>query len=62
MMWNLISGSQADGLQTWLLLAWVFGSRDGSGPMWWAFEKQNDEVTKMLMNAGVPNKDRDSTA
>ena len=56
------SSRWASNLATAFMGLWVFGSRDGRGPMWWALEKQNGEVTKMLMNAGVPNKDRDSTA
>jgi len=62
-MWNLISNNQVDELRAWLdedpTVAFV-RSRDGRGPMWWAFEKRNDEITKMLMKAGVPHTDRDA--
>jgi dolichyl-diphosphooligosaccharide--protein glycosyltransferase len=28
--------------------------------MWWAFEKRNEDITKILMKAGVPHTDRDA--
>jgi dolichyl-diphosphooligosaccharide--protein glycosyltransferase len=62
-MWNLISNNQVEELRLWLeadpTVAFI-RSRDGRGPMWWAFEKRNDEITKMLMKAGVPHTDRDA--
>ena len=63
MMWNMISNNQVDDLRAWLEAeptAAFIRSRDGRGPMWWAFEKRNDEITKMLMKAGVPHTDRDA--
>jgi len=63
LMWTLISNNQVDDLRMWLeedpTIAFI-RSRDGRGPMWWAFEKKNEDITKMLMKAGVPHTDRDS--
>jgi dolichyl-diphosphooligosaccharide--protein glycosyltransferase len=63
LMWSLISNNQLDELKMWMeedpTVAFI-RSRDGRGPMWWAFEQRNEEVTKMLMKAGVPHTDRDS--
>jgi dolichyl-diphosphooligosaccharide--protein glycosyltransferase len=63
MMWRLISSSDVDGLKRWLEVephkAFV-RSKDGRGPMWWAFEQRNEEVTKLLMKAGVPHTDKDA--
>jgi dolichyl-diphosphooligosaccharide---protein glycosyltransferase len=63
MMWTLISNNQVEELSRWMeddpTIAFI-RSRDGRGPMWWAFEKRNDEITKMLMKAGVPHTDRDA--
>lgn len=28
--------------------------------MFWAFEKRNEEITKILMKAGVPHTDKDA--
>lgn len=61
LMWNLISNNQVEELRLWLedepTVAFI-RSRDGRGPMWWAFEQRNEEITKMLMKAGVPHTDR----
>lgn len=63
LMWNLISNNQVDDLRVWMeedpTVAFI-RSRDGRGPMWWAFEQRNEEITKMLMKAGVPHTDRDA--
>ena len=63
LMWTLISNSQVDDLKMWLAedptIAFI-RSRDGRGPMWWAFEKRNEDITKILMKAGVPHTDRDA--
>lgn len=63
LMWNLISNNQVEELRLWLedepTVAFI-RSRDGRGPMWWAFEQRNEEITKMLMKAGVPHTDRDA--
>eukprot|EP00980_Cylindrotheca_fusiformis_P001418 scaffold345_cov134-Cylindrotheca_fusiformis.AAC.29 len=63
LMWNLISKNLVDDLKTWLeaepTMAFI-RSKDGRGPMWWAFEQRNEEITKLLMKAGVPHTDRDS--
>jgi len=63
LMWTLISNSQVDDLKMWLELDPTIAfirSRDGRGPMWWAFEKRNEDITKILMKAGVPHTDRDA--
>jgi dolichyl-diphosphooligosaccharide--protein glycosyltransferase len=63
LMWTLISSNQVEELKLWMeedpTVAFI-RSRDGRGPMWWAFEQRNEEITKMLMKAGVPHTDRDS--
>ena len=63
LMWTLITNNQVDELKAWLeedpTVAFI-RSRDGRGPMWWAFEQRNEEVTKLLMSKGVPHTDRDS--
>jgi dolichyl-diphosphooligosaccharide---protein glycosyltransferase len=63
LMWSLISNHQVDDLRNWLeedpTVAFI-RSRDGRGPMWWAFEQRDDEITKVLMKAGVPHTDRDA--
>ena len=63
MMWTLISNNQVKELEMWMeedpTVAFI-RSRDGRGPMWWAFEQRNEEITKMLMKAGVPHTDRDA--
>ena len=63
LMWTLISNNQMDDLRMWLeedpAIAFI-RSRDGRGPMWWAFEKRNEDATKILMKMGVPHTDRDA--
>ena len=63
LMWTLISNNQVEELKMWLqddpTIAFI-RSRDGRGPMWWAFEKRNEDMTKILMKAGVPHTDRDA--
>lgn len=62
-MWNLISDNNIDELQRLLdaepYMAYV-RSKDGRGPMFWAFEKRSEEITKILMKAGVPHTDKDA--
>jgi dolichyl-diphosphooligosaccharide--protein glycosyltransferase len=63
LMWQLISQNQVKDLKSWLeeepAVAFIRSS-DGRGPMWWAFEQRNEEITKLLMKAGVPHTDRDA--
>jgi len=63
LMWTLISSNQVEELRMWLeddpTVAFI-RSRDGRGPMWWSFEQRNEEITKILMKAGVPHTDRDA--
>ena len=62
-MWQLISSNAVDELKAWLELephkAFI-RSKDGRGPMFWAFEQRNEDITKLLMKAGVPHNDRDA--
>jgi dolichyl-diphosphooligosaccharide--protein glycosyltransferase len=62
-MWQLISSNNVIDLKAWLDVephkAFI-RSKDGRGPMFWAFEQRNEEITKVLMKAGVPHTDRDS--
>lgn len=63
LMWSLISKHLVEDLKNWLeedpTVAFI-RSRDGRGPMWWAFEQRDEEITKVLMQAGVPHTDRDA--
>lgn len=62
-MWNLINNNEVGEIEYWLAQnpkAAFIRSQDGRGPMWWAFEKRNQEVVKILMKAGVPSTDRDA--
>jgi dolichyl-diphosphooligosaccharide---protein glycosyltransferase len=62
-MWQLISSNNVAELQAWLALephkAFV-RSKDGRGPMFWAFEQRNEAISKLLMKAGVPHTDKDA--
>lgn len=62
LIWRLIKENQIEELKSWLeidpSLAFV-RSKDGRGPMWWAFEQRNEDITTILMKAGVPHNDRD---
>ena len=63
LMWTLINENLVNDLQAWLKedpSAAFIRSGDGRGPMWWAFEQRNEEITKILMKAGVPHTDRDA--
>ncbi|KAL3942167.1 MAG: hypothetical protein SGBAC_003592 [Bacillariaceae sp.] len=63
LMWNLIAANKVSELEQWLKeepsMAFM-RSKDGRGPMWWAFEQRNEPITKLLMKVGVPHTDRDS--
>jgi len=62
-MWSLINDGNIHSLQALLEkepeMAFV-RSQDGRGPMWWAFEANNQEVVKLLMEKGVPHNDADA--
>lgn len=62
-MYNIIKDNNIDLLKAWLELepnkAFV-RSKDGRGPMFWAFELRNEEITTILLKAGVPKDDADS--
>jgi dolichyl-diphosphooligosaccharide---protein glycosyltransferase len=62
-MWNIIMNEDVAGLQDWLNLQPEMAflrSKDGRGPMWWAFEKRNEKISTLLMGAGVPHTDKDA--
>ena len=62
-MWQLINSNMIDELNHWLEVephkAFI-RSKDGRGPMFWAFEQRNEAMTKLLMKAGVPHTDKDA--
>lgn len=62
-MWQLISTNNVNELKLWLESepekAFI-RSKDGRGPMFWAFEQRSEEITKILMRAGVPHIDKDA--
>lgn len=62
-MWQLIKDNDVEQLSMWLEaephMAFI-RSKDGRGPMWWAFEQRNEEVSKILTQAGVPLMDEDA--
>jgi len=62
-MWSLINAGDVQTIKTWLEnepeMAFV-RSKDGRGPMWWAFEKRNEEISTLLMKSGVPHMDKDA--
>jgi len=62
-MYNLIKDNKIEELQAWLdvepHMAYI-RSKDGRGPMFWAFELRNEDITKILLKAGVPHTDKDS--
>lgn len=63
LMWKLINSNAVEELSKWLEdqpeKAFI-RSRDGRGPMWWAFEQRNEQITNLLMKAGVPHTDKDA--
>lgn len=62
-MWQIIKDNRIDDLKAWLqadpAVAFL-RSKDGRGPMFWAYEQKNEDITKILLKAGVPNSDRDA--
>lgn len=62
-MWQLIKDNNVKELKAWLEtspeMAFV-RSKDGRGPMFWAHEERNQAITKLLLQAGVPNTDTDA--
>lgn len=63
-MWQIIKDNRVDDLKSWLkqdpAVAFL-RSKDGRGPMFWAYEQKNEVITKILLQAGVPNTDRDAS-
>ena len=61
-MWELIDAGDADEIRTWLSAdpsAAYVRSEDGRGPMFWAFEKKNEAIVRLLQSAGVKLTDQD---
>jgi len=61
-MWQLISAGKVEEIRSWIEstpAAAYIRSKDGRGPMWWAFESRNQEIVKILTKAGVPHTDKD---
>jgi dolichyl-diphosphooligosaccharide---protein glycosyltransferase len=62
-MWQIIKDDRQKELIAWLVVepeVAYLRSRDGRGPMFWAYEQRNEDITKILLKAGVPNSDRDA--
>ena len=62
-MWALINSNNVAELRVWLEslpAAAYIRSKDGRGPMWWAFEKMNQDVVSLLTEVGVPSTDTDA--
>lgn len=61
-LWTMINQNEVEDVRLWLeddpLIGFI-RSKDGRGPMWWAFEARNQEVVKLLMKLGVPHTDKD---
>jgi dolichyl-diphosphooligosaccharide--protein glycosyltransferase len=63
-MWSLISQNRVDEFKDWLVKEPATAytrSKDGRGPMWWAYEARNQEVVKYLRSIGVPETDKDAS-
>jgi dolichyl-diphosphooligosaccharide--protein glycosyltransferase len=63
-MWALINSNNVAEIRAWLEnvpTAAYIRSKDGRGPMWWAFEKRNQDVVALLTKAGVPSTDKDAS-
>ena len=62
-MWTIITQNRLQELKDWLVqdssVAYM-RSKDGRGPMWWAYESRNQEVVKLLRKIGLPETDKDS--
>lgn len=55
-MWNLINNNEVDKVKAWLKndpSVVYMRSKDGRGPMWWAYEGKKMQIAKELMNAGA---------
>jgi dolichyl-diphosphooligosaccharide---protein glycosyltransferase len=62
-MWQIIKDDRQKELIAWLVVepeVAYLRSRDGRGPMFWSYEQRNEDITKILLKAGVPNSDRDA--
>jgi dolichyl-diphosphooligosaccharide--protein glycosyltransferase len=63
-MWELINSNNVPEIRAWLEnspSAAYIRSKDGRGPMWWAYEKRNQDVVTLLMKTGVPSTDKDAS-
>lgn len=62
-MWSLINQNRLQELKDWFLRepsAAYTRSKDGRGPMWWAYESRNEEAVKFLRRIGLPDSDKDA--
>ena len=63
LLYTMIQDHELENVQAWLeddpYIGWI-RSKDGRGPMWWAFESQNQEMVEMLMRFGIPHTDADA--
>lgn len=63
-IWSLISQGRVEELKEWFLKEPVTAytrSKDGRGPMWWAYEVRNQEVVKFLRKIGISDTDMDAS-
>lgn len=61
-MWSLINKNNIGEIKKWLKddpSAAYMRSKDGRGPMWWAYEEKNEEIVRALMSVGASFKDKD---
>ena len=63
-LWGLISKNQLQSFKDWLeadpSVAFL-RSKDGRGPMWWAYEFRREEFKLILRDQGVPETDIDGS-
>eukprot|EP01063_Lacrimia_lanifica_P027588 TRINITY_DN3891_c1_g3_i2.p1 TRINITY_DN3891_c1_g3~~TRINITY_DN3891_c1_g3_i2.p1 ORF type:complete len:144 (+),score=78.13 TRINITY_DN3891_c1_g3_i2:69-500(+) len=62
-LWRLISSNSKDELKTLLddkPQALFTRSGDGRGPLWWAYEYGQDDIVKLLVEAGANEDEEDA--
>jgi len=61
--WNLINDEKIDELDAWITSdpnVIHIRSEDGRGPLFWAYEKNNNDIIDLLLNAGVDGTQKDA--